>query len=52
MLAISYPDRAALDHALTSPFRAQSRDVTAQIVAQYFEGRIHHHVTEAQEYKG
>ena len=52
MLAISYPDRAALDQALTSPFRAQSRDVTAQIVAQYFEGRIHHHVTEAQEYKG
>ena len=51
MLAISYPDRETLEQALTSPFRAQSRDVTAQIVAQYFDGRIHHHVTEASEYK-
>lgn len=50
ILAISYPDRAAMEGALTSPFRAQSRDVTGEIVAAYFEGRIHHHVTEANEY--
>ncbi len=50
ILAISYPDRAAMEGALTSPFRAQSRDVTGEIVAAYFDGRIHHHVTEAAEY--
>ncbi len=49
-LAISYPDRAAMESALSSPFRAQSRDVTGEIVAQFFDGRIHHHVTEADEY--
>ncbi|MDB2408016.1 hypothetical protein N9W17_05820 [Jannaschia sp.] len=46
ILAISYPDRAAMDGALASPFRAQSRDVTGEIVAEHFDGRIHHHVTE------
>jgi hypothetical protein len=51
ILAITYPDRAAMDGALSSPFRSQSRDVTGQIVAEYFDGRIHHHVTEAHEYK-
>lgn len=50
ILAITYPDRAAMENALTSPFRAQSRDVTGEIVAAYFSGRIHHHVTEAAEY--
>lgn len=50
ILAITYPDRAAMEGALTSPFRAQSRDVTGEIVAAYFDGRIHHHVTEANEY--
>jgi len=39
-------DRAALD----SPARAQSREVTGEIVAECFEGRIHHHVTELNEY--
>lgn len=50
ILAISYPDRATMDAALTSPFRAQSREVTGEIVAQFFDGRIHHHVTDADEY--
>lgn len=50
ILAITYPDRAAMENALTSPLRAQSRDVTGEIVAAYFSGRIHHHVTEAAEY--
>lgn len=50
ILAISYPDLAAVEAALNSPFRAQSREVTGEIVAQFFEGRIHHHVTEADEY--
>ena len=38
--------------ALDSPFRAQSRDVTGEIVAEHFEGRIHHHVTERHEFIG
>lgn len=52
ILAITYPDRAAMEGALTSPVRGQSRDVTGEIVAEFFDGRIHHHVTEAKEYKG
>ncbi len=51
ILAITYPDRAAMERALASPFRSQSREVTGQIVAEHFDGRIHHHVTEAHEYK-
>jgi len=50
ILAITYGDRAAMEAALSSPFRAQSREVTGQIVAQCFDGRIHHHVTEMTEY--
>lgn len=50
ILAISYPDRVAMEGALGSPIRSQSREVTGHIVAEFFEGRIHHHVTEANEY--
>lgn len=50
ILAISYPDLAAMNDALTSDARNQSRDVTGQIVAEFFDGRIHHHVTQANEY--
>lgn len=50
ILAITYPDRAAMEAALDSPFRAESREVTGQITAAYFEGRIHHHVTVKHEY--
>ncbi len=50
ILAISYPDKAAMDAALDSPFRAQSRDVTGEIVTEFFDGRIHHHVTERHEF--
>lgn len=52
ILAISYPDQATMDAALGSPARFQSKDVTGEIVAQYFDGRIHHHVTERHEYPG
>jgi hypothetical protein len=52
ILAISYPDRAAMEGALTSDARNQSRDITGEIVAEFFEGRIHHHVTEANHYPG
>ncbi|WP_420861590.1 hypothetical protein [Algirhabdus cladophorae] len=46
ILAITYADAAGMEAALDSPYRAQSRDVTGEIVEQYFTGRIHHHVTE------
>ncbi len=50
ILAITYPDREAMAAALECKPRFASRDVTAEIVAQYFDGRIHHHVTEMREY--
>ena len=50
ILAITYPDRATMEAALDSPFRAQSREVTGDIVARYFDGRIHHHVTQLNVY--
>jgi hypothetical protein len=50
ILAISYPDRNAMDGALASDARNQSRDITGQIVAEFFDGRIHHHVTTAEQY--
>lgn len=51
ILAISYPDRATMDAALECPARYQSKEVTGDIVAEFFEGRIHHHVTELNEYE-
>ena len=50
ILAISYPDRAAMDAALDSPERFRSKEVTGEIVDAYFDGRIHHHVTLRHEY--
>lgn len=50
ILAISYPDRTAMERALASPARAQSRVVTGEITTEFFEGRIHHHVTTANDY--
>lgn len=47
ILAITYPDEATMGAALDSPARAQSREVTGEIVAAFFTGRIHHHVTQA-----
>lgn len=52
ILAISYPDEASMERALESSYRAQSRDVTGEIVAAYFDGHIHHHVTQTREFKG
>jgi len=52
ILAISYPDQATMEAALDSPARFQSKDVTGEIVEQYFTGRIHHHVTERHEFLG
>lgn len=52
ILAISYPDLETMQAALDSPARHQSKEVTGQIVAAYFSGRIHHHVTQRHAYSG
>lgn len=46
ILAITYPSRTEMTAALDSEARHKSREVTGEIVAEHFEGRIHHHVTE------
>ncbi len=50
ILAISYPDRAAMALAMECDARFQSRDVTGEIVAAHFDGRIHHHVTTMHDF--
>lgn len=47
ILAIDYPDIETVQKALTSPQRDQSRIATEAVLARHFEGRIHHHVTQA-----
>jgi quinol monooxygenase YgiN len=49
-LAVSYPDRAAVDAALASPARAEAKAATDSVLARFFQGRIHHHITEAHDH--
>lgn len=49
ILAITYPDRAAVETALASPQRARAKAATDAILARYFTGRVHHHITQAHE---
>ena len=49
ILAVSYKDMAAVEAALASPIRARSRAATEAVLARYFTGRVHHHVTSAHE---
>jgi hypothetical protein len=50
ILAISYPDRAAVEVALASPERAAAKAATESVLARFFRGRIHHHITEAHDH--
>lgn len=50
ILAISYVDRAAVDKALSSPARAQAKAATEAVLARFFTGRIHHHITDAHDW--
>jgi hypothetical protein len=50
VLAISYPDREAVDVALASPERASAKAATESVLARFFSGRIHHHITEAHDH--
>jgi hypothetical protein len=48
-LAIRYPDMAAVETALQSDVRTESRNVTVELL-KLFTGKVHHHVFEANEY--
>ena len=48
-LAIRYPDMAAVEVALQSDVRFQSREVTGELL-KMFTGRVHHHVFSANDY--
>jgi quinol monooxygenase YgiN len=50
ILAVNYPDMAAVDAALASSVRTQARAATEEVLAEFFDGRIHHHVTLANEF--
>lgn len=49
LLAITYPDKAALERALVCDARFQSRDETKRLLAM-FEGSVYHRVTEVAAY--
>jgi hypothetical protein len=49
ILAITYPNRASVDIALASPQRALAVAATGSVLARFFQGRVHHHITEAHE---
>lgn len=49
VLAISYPDVAAMERTLASPEREAARLATEAVLARCFEGRVHHHVTTAHD---
>jgi hypothetical protein len=44
ILAITYPDRAAMEWALASPARYESRDLLPELFERYFDGQMHHHL--------
>jgi hypothetical protein len=48
-LAIRYPDMAAVEKALQSDVRFQSREVTGELM-KLFTGKVHHHVFDGNEY--
>lgn len=50
ILAINYPDLASVEAALASPARGEAKAATEAVLAEFFEGRIHHHVTLANEH--
>lgn len=50
ILAISYRDPEAVDAALASPVRARAKAATEAVLARFFDGRIHHHVTTAHDH--
>lgn len=50
ILAVDYPSREAVTAALDSPARAAGRAATEALLPRFFEGRIHHHITQAHKF--
>lgn len=50
ILAIDWPDRATVEAFLEHPIRKEGRAATEAVLARFFTGRIHHHVTTARSY--
>lgn len=50
ILAIDWPDRATVDAFLAHPIRMEGRAATESVLARFFTGRIHHHVTTAHSF--
>ncbi|MGI9402319.1 MAG: hypothetical protein ACR2O0_13785, partial [Rhizobiaceae bacterium] len=44
--SVRYPDRQTMDAALESSVREKAKALTGEICAKYFDGSIHHHITE------
>ncbi len=51
ILATSFADTDAVEAALASPIRSESRAATDAVLARYFTGRVHHHVTVAHDHE-
>lgn len=51
ILAVSYPDLSAVDRALASPARSEGKAATEAVLARFFTGRIHHHITTAHDHE-
>ncbi len=47
ILAIDFADMTAVDHFLAHPARLQGRAATDDVLARFFNGRIHHHISTA-----
>ena len=43
--AVDYPSVDAMEVALATPIRKRSKDMTADVMAAFFDGQIHHQVT-------
>lgn len=50
ILAVSYPDLETVEAALASPARTAAKAATDAVLARFFTGRIHHHVTTAHDH--
>jgi quinol monooxygenase YgiN len=50
ILAISYADSAAMEVALASPARSAAKAATEDVMARFFKGHIHHHITKAHDH--
>ena len=49
--ALNHPDLKAVEAALASPVRTEARAATEAVLARFFTGTIHHHVTSAHEFE-